>query len=81
MEKSSYFSGQPFYSNIKFIISEVIKLFSKLVEKKVSQLKLKQQQQQRLKQRLVVNMETISNSATKCVEYNKVEDFHEFLRA
>ena len=26
-------------------------------------------------------METISNSPTKCVEGNKVEDFHEFLRA
>ena len=35
----------------------------------------------RLKQQLAVNMETISNSPTKCVEGNKVEDFHEFLRA
>ena len=29
-EKGSYFSGQPFYSNIKFVISEVIKHFNKL---------------------------------------------------
>ena len=35
----------------------------------------------RLKQQLAVNMETISHSATKCVEDNKVEDFHDFLRA
>ena len=35
----------------------------------------------RLKQQLAVNMETISNSPTKCVEGNKIEDFHEFLRA
>ena len=35
----------------------------------------------RLKQQLAVNMETVSNSAIKCVEDNKVEDFHEFLRA
>ena len=35
----------------------------------------------RLKQQLAVNMETISNSTIKCVEDNKVEDFHEFLRA
>ena len=35
----------------------------------------------RLKQQLAVNMEKISNSAIKCVEDNKVEDFHEFLRA
>ena len=28
--KSSYFSGQPFYSNIKIIISEVIKFFNEL---------------------------------------------------
>ena len=30
MKKSSYFSSQPFYPNIKLIISEVIKQFSKL---------------------------------------------------
>ena len=35
----------------------------------------------RLKQQLAVNMETITNSAIKCVEDNKVQDFHEFLRA
>ena len=35
----------------------------------------------RLKQKLAVNMETVSHSAIKCVENNKVEDFHEFLRA
>ena len=35
----------------------------------------------RLKQQLAVNMETVSNSAIKCVEDNKVEDFREFLRA
>ena len=29
----------------------------------------------RLKQQLAVNMETISNSAIKCVEDNKVEEF------
>ena len=33
----------------------------------------------RLKQQLAVNMETVSLSATKYVEGNKVEDFHEFL--
>ena len=36
---------------------------------------------ERLKQQLAVNMETVSHSATKYVEDNKVEDFHEFLRA
>ena len=35
----------------------------------------------RMKQQLAVNMETSSHSATKYVEDNKVEDFHEFLRA
>ena len=35
----------------------------------------------RLKQQLAVNMETVSHSAIKYVENNKVEDFHEFLRA
>ena len=34
-----------------------------------------------LKQQLAVNMETVSHSAIKYVENNKVEDFHEFLRA
>ena len=34
-----------------------------------------------LKQQLSVNMETVSHSATKYVEDNKVEDFHGFLRA
>ena len=33
----------------------------------------------RLKQQLAVNMETVSHSATKYVEDNKVEGFHEFL--
>ena len=35
----------------------------------------------RLKQQLAVNMETVSYSATKYDEDNKVEDFHELLRA
>ena len=35
----------------------------------------------RLKQQLAVNMVTVSHSPTKYVEDNKVEDFHEFLRA
>ena len=35
----------------------------------------------RLKQQLAVNMETVSHSATKYVEDNKVEDFYELLRA
>ena len=35
----------------------------------------------RLKQRLAGNIETDSHSPTKYVEDNKVEDFHEFLRA
>ena len=35
----------------------------------------------RLKQQLAVNMETVSHSSTKYVEDNKVEDFHELLRA
>ena len=35
----------------------------------------------RFKQQLAVNMETIANSAIKCAEDNKVQDFHEFLRA
>ena len=34
-----------------------------------------------LKQQLAVNMETVSHSAIKYVENNKVEDLHEFLRA
>ena len=34
-----------------------------------------------LKQQLAVNMETVSHSAIKYIEDNKVEDFHEFLRA
>ena len=35
----------------------------------------------RLKQQLAVNIETVSHSATKYLENNKVEDFHDFLRA
>ena len=35
----------------------------------------------RLKQQLAVNIETVSHSTTKYVENNKVEDFHDFLRA
>ena len=34
-----------------------------------------------LKQQLAINMETVSHSATKYVEDNKVEDFHGILRA
>ena len=34
-----------------------------------------------LKQQLAVNMETVSYSGTEYVEDNKVEDFHELLRA
>ena len=34
-----------------------------------------------LKQQLAVNMETVSHSAIKYVENNKVQDFYEFLRA
>ena len=34
-----------------------------------------------LKQQVAVNVEIVSHSATKYIEDNKVEDFHEFLRA
>ena len=35
----------------------------------------------RLKQQPAVNIETVSHSLTKYLENNKVEDFHDFLRA